>query len=80
MLCGTPKVYHSGGSCRVNIEMLILLLYSKDSMCLILIDGRGGRWHLKIAELIGHLPSDFKSQSLRWSQAGSKELVKNTMA
>lgn len=49
-------------------------------MSLILIDGGGGRRHLGIAELRSHLSSGLKSQFLQWFQAGSKKLVKNTMA
>lgn len=78
---GYLKFTAVGAAVHVNIEMLILLLYyCKDSMCLILIDGRGGRWHLRIAELRGHLSSDSKSQRLSWFQAGCKELVKNTVS
>lgn len=70
----------SRGSCPGHSEMLLLLLGPKDSMRPVLVDGGGGRRHLGVAELRGHLSSAFKSQLLRWFQAGNKGLVKNTMA
>lgn len=61
ILCWISNVPCSGAAVHVNTEMLILLLYyCKKSTCLILIDVRRGRWHLRTAPR-SHLSSDFKS-------------------